>query len=133
LIWAFCPGLRPGGDLHLHNPKRKASAVFQEVGKRFVTYLGRNQFPCPYYAALFTVSCLASSSTLKMEAISPSETSVNFYLTTRRCIPKDNISEIPQDRLELTDVFIVRQSDSAVSDTESGCSKCLRNVSVDWN
>jgi hypothetical protein len=36
------------------------------------------------------VTCLADSSTLKMEALCPSETSVNFYRTTQRHIPDDS-------------------------------------------
>jgi hypothetical protein len=37
------------------------------------------------------VSCLAYSSTLKMEATCSSETSVDFQRTTVRCIPEDKL------------------------------------------
>jgi hypothetical protein len=40
-------------------------------------------------ARLTLVSCLAIFSTLQMEMICISETSVNFQRTTRRCIPED--------------------------------------------
>jgi hypothetical protein len=36
------------------------------------------------------VSCLAYTWNLKMEAISSSETSVDFYLTAQRCNPEDH-------------------------------------------
>jgi hypothetical protein len=48
--------------------------------------------PCsPLKAPAFTlVSCLAYSSTLKMEAICFSETSVDFQRNTQRYIPEDS-------------------------------------------
>jgi hypothetical protein len=43
-----------------------------------------------HFAACFMIiSCLAYSSTLKMEAVCSSETSVDLHWTTRRYIPKD--------------------------------------------
>jgi hypothetical protein len=44
---------------------------------------------CLFAACFALVSCLAYSSTLKMEAICSSETSVGFHGTTRRYIPED--------------------------------------------
>jgi hypothetical protein len=40
-------------------------------------------------ACFMVVSCFAYSSTLKMQAIYTSEASVDFQLTTRRCVPED--------------------------------------------
>jgi hypothetical protein len=40
------------------------------------------------------VSCLAYSSTVKMEATSFSETSVDFQRITRQCIPEDKTLQI---------------------------------------
>jgi hypothetical protein len=42
-------------------------------------------------ACFLLVSCLAHFSTLNMEAESSSETSVNFYQTTRCYIPEDTL------------------------------------------
>jgi hypothetical protein len=41
------------------------------------------------------ISCSAYSSTLKMEAICSSETSVDFQQTTRRYFPKDSTLHLP--------------------------------------
>jgi uncharacterized membrane protein len=45
--------------------------------------------PCCWLAVISYLAQFCSSS-LKMEAFNSSEKSVNFYQTTRRCIPEDN-------------------------------------------
>jgi hypothetical protein len=52
--------------------------------------------------------CLAFSSTLKMEAISSSETSVDFHRATRRYIPEDII--LHDHRCENLKLFLVARS-----------------------
>jgi hypothetical protein len=46
------------------------------------------------YHIFFLITCLAYSSTLKIEAVRSSETSVSFYRTTRRHILGDTIVHI---------------------------------------
>jgi hypothetical protein len=46
----------------------------------------------PLLAAVLLVSCLASSSTLKIEAVRSSETLVYFYRTKSRYLPDDTNS-----------------------------------------
>jgi hypothetical protein len=55
--------------------------------------------------AFTLVSCLAYSSTLKMEAKCSSETSVDFQRTTRHYIPEDRTLQICV-KLQLNDCFI---------------------------
>jgi hypothetical protein len=64
------------------------------------------------------VSCLAYSSTLKMEAIRPSETSDDFHRITRRFISEDKT--LHSDRCEnlqsnlsqSTALFLLKEKDS---------------------
>jgi hypothetical protein len=53
----------------------------------------RNRLCLP--PAFTLVSCSAYSSTLKMEAICSSETSVYFQRTTRRYMPEDGTLQLP--------------------------------------
>lgn len=60
--------------------------VFWDVTQRAVACKSQ-----AYSASLF--ACSAHSSTLKMEEVHSSKTSVNFYQTTRRHIPEDSTTE----------------------------------------
>jgi hypothetical protein len=53
------------------------------------------------------IACLAYSSTLKMEKIHPSETSVNFHRSILRHVPEDSIFNKPTVQLKTTVFWIV--------------------------
>jgi hypothetical protein len=72
----------------INNCYRVGFEVLTEVVMK--SYIFRRITPCSLLATCFTlVSCLAYSSTMKMEATCSSETSVDFQRTTRHYIPED--------------------------------------------
>jgi hypothetical protein len=94
---SFCPTGEPMGTDRSFRPTGEpvgTALFFISLLFPIEFVLSANEFLC--LSPAFTLaSCLAYSSTLKMEATCLSETSVDFQRTTRRYIPEDRILLAP--------------------------------------